>query len=99
MKEIAIIGVGIHKFGRFGDKPYAEIGREAARMALKDANIAWRDIQTAYVSEMYLPATSGARILGPLGRTGIPICDVEAGLCQWRGRSASSHSWNTIRGV
>lgn len=78
MKEIAIIGVGIHKFGRFGEKPYAEIGREAARMALKDANIDWRDIQTAYISEMYLPATSGARILGPLGRTGIPICDVEA---------------------
>jgi acetyl-CoA C-acetyltransferase len=78
MKEIAIVGVGIHKFGRFGDKPYTEIGREAARMALKDANIAWRDIEAAYVSKMYLPATSGARILAPLGRTGIPICDVEA---------------------
>jgi acetyl-CoA C-acetyltransferase len=78
MKEIAIVGIGIHKFGRFGDKPYTEIGREAARMALKDANISWRDIQAAYVSKMYLPATSGARTLAPFGRTGIPICDVEA---------------------
>ena len=78
MKEIAIIGVGIHKFGRFGDKPYTEIGQEAIRMALKDANVSWTDIQAAYCSKMYLPATSGARIMRPLGATGIPICDVEA---------------------
>jgi len=78
MKEIVIIGVGIHKFGRFGDKSYIEIGQEAARMALKDANMSWKDIQAAYLSAMYLPATSGTRILRPLGATGVPICDVEA---------------------
>jgi acetyl-CoA acetyltransferase len=47
-------------------------------MALADAGVSWRDIQAAYVSTMYLPATSGSRILRPLGATGIPICDVEA---------------------
>ena len=78
MKEIAIIGIGIHKFGRFDNESYIQIGQEAARMALKDANLGWRDIQAAYCSEMYLPATSGARILKPFGATGIPICDVEA---------------------
>jgi acetyl-CoA acetyltransferase len=78
LKEVAIIGVGIHKFGRFQGKPYIGIGQEAARMALKDANLGWRDIQAAYLSKMYLPATSGVRILRPLGATGIPICDIEA---------------------
>lgn len=78
MEEIAIIGVGIHKFGRFENKSYLDMGREAAAMALKDANIHWKDIQAAYVSKMYLPATSGARILKLLGATGIPICDIEA---------------------
>lgn len=78
MSEVAIIGVGIHKFGRFGDKPYAQIGREAAQAALKDAGISWKDVPVAYCSTMYLPATSGARILRPLGATGIPICDIEA---------------------
>lgn len=77
MTDIAIIGVGMHKFGRF-DEPYAEIGREAARMALNDAGIGWKDVQAAYCSTMYLPATAGARILRPFGATGIPICDVEA---------------------
>ncbi len=78
MTEIAIIGVGIHKFGRFEGKPYIEMGQEATKMALKDANLSWQDIQAAYLSKMYLPATSGVRILNPLGATGIPICDVEA---------------------
>ncbi|MFC1970575.1 thiolase family protein [Chloroflexota bacterium] len=77
-REVAIVGAGMHKFGRFGDKPYTDIGREAAVVALKDANVSWKDIQAAYCSKMYLPATSGARILAPLGRTGITIVDLEA---------------------
>ncbi len=78
MREVAIIGVGMHPFGRFDDKPYVEIGREAAVRALKDAGIEWKQVQAAYCSCMYLPATSGVRILSTLGRTGIPIADVEA---------------------
>jgi acetyl-CoA C-acetyltransferase len=77
-KEIVIIGCGMHPFGRFPEKSYQDIGREAVRMALQDAGIGWKDIQAAYCSTMYLPATSGARIMRPLGATGIPICDVEA---------------------
>jgi len=77
VSDIYIMGVGIHPFGRF-DKTYEEIGSEAAAMALRDAGIAWSDIQTAYLSRMYLPATSGARVLRRLGGTDIPIVDVEA---------------------
>jgi acetyl-CoA acetyltransferase len=66
-KEIAIIGCGMHKFGRLADESYADIGREVIRMALQDAGIAWKDIQAAYSSTMYFPATSGARIMHPLG--------------------------------
>ena len=71
-REIVIIGCGMHKFGRFEDKSYADIGREAIRMALQDAGIGWKDIQAAYCSTMYLPATSGARIMRPLGSYGNP---------------------------
>lgn len=77
-REIVIIGCGMHKFGRFPEKSYLEIGREAIKMALQDAGVHWKDIEIAYCSTMYLPATSGARIMRPLGATGIPICDVEA---------------------
>ena len=77
-KEIVIIGAGMHPFGRFPDETYGEIGRHAVREALKDAGIGWNAIEAAYCSTMYLPATAGARIMRPLGATGIPICDVEA---------------------
>lgn len=75
--DVVIIGAGIHPFGRF-DTPYEDIGAHAARAALKDAGVAWSDIQTAYLSRMYLPATSGARVLRRLGGTDIPIMDIEA---------------------
>jgi acetyl-CoA C-acetyltransferase len=75
--DVVIIGTGIHPFGRF-DKTYEEIGAHAARAALQDAGVEWNQIQTAYLSRMYLPATSGARILRRLGGTDIPIMDIEA---------------------
>lgn len=77
MTDIFIVGVGIHPFGRF-EKTYEEIGAEAAADALRDAGIKWTDIRSGYLSRMYLPATSGARILRRLGGTDIPIVDVEA---------------------
>ena len=75
--DVVILGTGIHPFGRF-EKTAEEIGAFAARQALADAGMQWSDIQTAYLSRMYLPATSGARILRNLGNPGIPIVDVEA---------------------
>ena len=79
-KEVAIVGVGIHKFGRFGDKPFTEIAAEAIRMALKDATMDWADVQVAWCSEERLPLFTGPKIGAALGRTGISICDVE-GAC------------------
>ncbi len=39
MREVAIIGAGIHRFGRFEDESYIEIGQKAARDALKDLSL------------------------------------------------------------
>jgi acetyl-CoA acetyltransferase len=77
MSDVYILGIGIHPFGRF-DASYEDIGAHAAAAALKDAGIVWRDIQTAYLSRMYLPATSGARVLRRLGSTDISVVDIEA---------------------
>ncbi|MEZ5708790.1 MAG: thiolase family protein [Blastomonas sp.] len=77
MRDVVIIGAGIHPFGRF-DQTAEEIGSYAARMALEDAGVSWGDIQASYLSRMYLPATSGARILRKLGATDMPIVDIEA---------------------
>lgn len=77
MTEVVIQGIGIHPFGRF-DTGYEEMGAAAARAALRDANVEWRQIQAAYLSRMYLPATSAARIFRRLGSTDISVMDIEA---------------------
>ena len=42
--ELAILGVGMHPWGKWG-KNFVEYGVVAARAALKDAGINWRDVQ------------------------------------------------------
>ena len=42
--NVAIIGVGLHPFGRF-DKTAMQMGAEAIQGALDDAGIEWKDIQ------------------------------------------------------
>lgn len=78
MREVVIIGAGIHPFGRFPDETYIQIGQYATKMALKDAGVDWKQIQAAYCSTQYLPSTVGPKILKPLGATGISIIDMEA---------------------
>ena len=42
--EVAIIGVGMHPWGKWG-KHFTEYGVAAARMALQDAGVPWKDIR------------------------------------------------------
>lgn len=41
--DVAIIGVGLHPFGRF-EKTAMQMGAEAVQLALKDAGVDWKDI-------------------------------------------------------
>jgi acetyl-CoA acetyltransferase len=43
-KEVAILGVGMHPWGKWG-KNFVEYGLKACRDALKDAGVEWKDIQ------------------------------------------------------
>jgi acetyl-CoA acetyltransferase len=77
VSDAVILGIGIHPFGRF-ETGYEELGAGAAAAALVDAGVEWSQIQAAYLARMYLPATSGARILRRLGSTDMSIVDIEA---------------------
>ena len=77
MREVVVLGVGMHKFGRFLDKSLAQIGLEACLDALKDANLEWRDIPVAYCGHVFQGVTAGQRVCGELGHSGIPIINVE----------------------
>jgi acetyl-CoA acetyltransferase len=43
-RELAILGVGMHPWGKWG-RNFVEYGKVAAREALADAGLEWRDIQ------------------------------------------------------
>lgn len=71
MTEVAIVGVGLHPFGRYGDKLCLQMGAEAAQLALTDAGTDWSRVQTAYVGSYEV--SNPDAIVGWLGLTGIPV--------------------------
>src|SRR5581483_4099751 len=74
---VEVTGVGIHPFGRFGEKSATEMGVEAVRAALAEAG--HPPFQAAFCATAYGGVASGHKVLGALGLTGVPIVDVEAG--------------------
>lgn len=76
-KRVAILGVGMHKFGRFPEKRPADMGREAALMALKDAGMDYRDIECGFCAHVQQPVGTGIDTFSELGMTGIPITNIE----------------------
>ncbi|MGW0176565.1 thiolase family protein [Rhodococcus sp. NPDC003322] len=74
MNDVAIIGVGMHPFGRFEGKTAMQMGADAIRAALTDAGLEWRDIQFA-VGGSWEVANPDA-IVGLVGLTGIPFTNV-----------------------
>jgi acetyl-CoA C-acetyltransferase len=74
MNEVAIIGVGLHPFGRFDGKSAMEMGAEAIQAALADACLDWKDIQFG-VGGSYEVSNPDA-VTRLVGLTGIPFTDV-----------------------
>jgi len=80
MREVAIIGVGIHPWGKFPQKTFVDLGVEAIANALVDANIEWNKIETIcsgiYIWGGNAGHLSGQYLASVFGETGIPIVNV-----------------------
>ncbi len=74
---VRIAGVGIHPFGRFPDRSVTDLGVTAVAAALAEAGDPAFD--AAFCGTAYAGVAAGHKVLGALGRTGMPIVDVEAG--------------------
>ena len=74
MNDVAIIGIGLHPFGRFGDKTPFQMAADAVEEALADAGITWSDVQFAVGGSW--EAAQLDPITGLLGLTGIPFTNV-----------------------
>jgi acetyl-CoA acetyltransferase len=77
MADVAIIGVGLHPFGRFGPKSAIDMAAEAVRAACADAGVQWKDVQFAFGGSFEVDNPDA--VIGRLGLTGIPFMDVYNG--------------------
>lgn len=68
--DVAIIGVGIHPFGRYADRSALEMGAVAIGRALKDAGVHWSDVGGLYAGS--LEVANPEAVTGLTGMTGIP---------------------------
>ncbi len=74
MNDVAIIGVGLHPFGRFGPKSAMEMGAEAIQVALADAGVEWKQIEFGVGGSYEVDNPDAVTRL--VGLTGIPFTDV-----------------------
>ena len=82
MREVSIIGVGLHPWGKFPENTFVDIGKVAIANALKDASIEWKEIETI-CSGIYIWGGNAGHISGQylasvFGETGVPITNVYA---------------------
>jgi acetyl-CoA acetyltransferase len=85
--EIAIVGAGIHPFGRHDGVSALAMGAHGVRAALADAGIAWRDVQFAYGGSE--DGGNADTLVSELGPTGLPFVNVKNG-CATGGSSLVS---------
>ena len=91
MSNVAIVGIGIHPFGRH-DLTGMEQGAVAVRSALADAGAQWSDVQYAFGGSS--AAGNADTMVSTLGLTGLPFINVSNGCAT--GGSALISAYNAI---
>jgi acetyl-CoA C-acetyltransferase len=80
--DVAIVGIGIHPFGRHDGVSAMDMGVFAAKQALRDAGMDWSDLQFAAGGSMSgMQGTEAApdTMVGRLGLTGLTFVNVMNG--------------------
>lgn len=98
--DVAIIGVGMTKFGEFWERSYRDLMTEAGIKAIRDAQIDGAEIQELFVGSMtpglfIKQEHIGALVADHAGLLGIPATRVESACAS--GGLALRQAYNTIR--
>ena len=91
--DVAIVGAGIHPFGRTEGVSGRQQGVHAARLALADAGIGWNDVQFAFGGSD--AGGNADAMVSDLGLTGLPFINVSNGCAT--GGSSLTMADRTIR--
>ena len=87
MEQIAIIGIGMHPFGRTEGVSGQAQGAYAVRQALQDAKVTWNQVGIAYGGSQ--DAGNADALSNHLGLTGLPFINVANG-CATGGSALAS---------
>ncbi len=83
MRDVAIIGVGMIRFGKLLDKSIKDLVRESSEKAIKDAGVDKKDVEAAYVGSAVPGLMTGQEMikaqvtLTSMGIEAIPMYNVE----------------------
>jgi benzoylsuccinyl-CoA thiolase BbsB subunit len=93
-RDVAVIGSGMIRFGKYPQRTLDDLGGEAVRDALRDSNVPKSRIECAYVGTAVGGMLAGQRILRDLGLTGIPIVNVDNACSS--GATALREAWIAV---
>lgn len=77
LDNVAVVGVGMVRFGTHRNRSVLELGREAGLAAMRDAGVRLSDIDEAWVGYMDAAPMLGPRVMKEFGLTGLPVTHVE----------------------
>ena len=90
MTDVAIVGLGIHPFGRHEGVSGLEMGAIAARRGLDDAGIGWEDVDFAAGGSD--AAGNADTSVSVLGLTGLPFINVKNGCATGGSALTTAHA-------
>ena len=76
-RAVHVVGIGMHPYQFPGDTPYVQLGLTAVRESLRDAGLAWPQVQAAYVGTAAIGMAAGRVMLRHLGSTGLEVTQIE----------------------
>lgn len=79
MIDSYITGVGMTRFGKMADRTVEDLGREAVRLAMKEAGVDRKDVDEVFCGSVFGGVLIGQRIMGSLGMSGLPVTNIENG--------------------
>ncbi len=95
MRDVAIVGANMLKFGRYPDKDVVTLASEAAIGALKNAGVPITDVEIVVSGNLYQSnAMVGQRMMKEIGATGVPVINVSNACAT--GSTAFREAWLSV---
>ena len=100
MREVAVIGVGMNRFGKYPEKGIKQLVEESVTKTLEDAGVKKSQIEAAFVGNAAAGLMTGQEmirgqtVLSALGIDAIPIYNVENACAS--SSSAFNMAWMSV---